>query len=264
MDEVTLGVDVACRATHQASLADETGEFLWSGRRFRTTPDELEELWDQIPDAADVTVVMEPTRNAWVPLAAWFQAKGARAVLIPPEQSADLRDYYSKHTKNDRLDSRVLARVPLLHPEGLRELDSLGPADPLKRAVRRRLKLVDRRTACYQRLDAMVELLGPAWADVLGSGDYAKTALAVLERYANPHKLKRLGPKRLTAFLVRHSRGRWRDDKAAALREAADQTLALWARRWARLRRARRRHRQRGAHRPGADRRDRPARRTHR
>lgn len=229
MDEVILGVDVACRANHRASLADENGDFEWSGRSFRTVPDELEELWDQIPDGADVTVVMEPTRNAWVPLAAWFRAEGARVVLIPPEQSADLRDYYSKHTKNDRLDSRVLARVPLLHPEGLRELDSLGPAAALKRAVRRRLKLVDRRTACFNRLDAMVELLGPAWADVLGGGGYTKTALGVLERYANPHKLKRLGPKRLTQFLIRHSRGAWRDDKAQALRDAADQTLVLWA-----------------------------------
>ena len=40
-------------------------------------------------------------------------------MLVPPEQSADLRDYYSKHAKSDRLDSRMLARLPLLHPEGL-------------------------------------------------------------------------------------------------------------------------------------------------
>ena len=59
---------------------------------------------------------MEPTRNAWVPLAAWFRRHGARVILVPPEQSADLRDYYSKHTKSDRLDSRMLARLPLLAP----------------------------------------------------------------------------------------------------------------------------------------------------
>ena len=31
MNEVRLGIDVACRAPHQASLADETGTFLWQG-----------------------------------------------------------------------------------------------------------------------------------------------------------------------------------------------------------------------------------------
>ena len=33
--------------------------------------------------------------------------------------SADLRNYYAKHVKTDRLDSQLLARLPMLHPEGL-------------------------------------------------------------------------------------------------------------------------------------------------
>ena len=56
--------------------------------------------------------------------------------MVPPEQSADLRDYYNKHTKTDRLDSKVLARLPLLHPEGLHREDALGPGEGLKRAVK--------------------------------------------------------------------------------------------------------------------------------
>ena len=79
------------------------------------------------------------------------------------------------------------------------------------------------------RLDALVELLGPAWGDVLGDGDYNKTALAVLERYADPRGLKRLGRKRLTALMIRTSRGAWRDTKADELLGAAEETLALWA-----------------------------------
>ena len=72
-----LGIDIAVRAPHQASLADERGEVLWSGHRFRTTAADLERLWRRLPvdhDPGDVTVVMEPTRNAWVPLAAWFRS----------------------------------------------------------------------------------------------------------------------------------------------------------------------------------------------
>ena len=224
-----LGIDVACRADHQASLADERGEFVWSAWRFRTTPADLEALWAKIPAGAEVTVVMEPTRNAWVPLAAWLRARGAKVVVVPPEQSADLRDYYNKHTKTDRLDSRILARLPLLHPEGLRDLDGLGPADPLKRAVRHRSSLQKRRVQAVMRLDALVELLGPAWADALGAGDYSKTALAVLERYGDPRALKKAGHKRLTTLLIRTSRGAFRDAKADELLSAAEETLQLWA-----------------------------------
>jgi transposase len=56
-----------------------------------------------VPDGAQVQVILEPTRNAWVPLAAWLTARGAEVVLVAPEQSADLRDYYNKHTKTDLL-----------------------------------------------------------------------------------------------------------------------------------------------------------------
>ena len=66
MSEVRLGIDVACRADHRASLADERGEFIWSSWKFRTTTADLERLWAKIPDDASVTVILEPTRNAWV------------------------------------------------------------------------------------------------------------------------------------------------------------------------------------------------------
>ncbi|WP_200926773.1 IS110 family transposase [Sphaerimonospora mesophila] len=228
--KVRLGIDVACRAAHQAACANEAGEFVFSGRRFRTTVEDLERLWASLPgDAEEVLVVMEPTRNAWVPLAAWFAAKGAKIAMVTPEQSSDLRKYYHKHTKNDRLDARILARIPLLHPEGLRLQGEaeLGPADPLRRATRRRRK---RRTATSQRIDALLEIYGPQWARVLGEGDYAKAALTVLERTgADPRALKRLGHKRLTALLIRASRGAWRDERAATILQAAEVTQALWA-----------------------------------
>ena len=88
---------------------------------------------------------MEPTRNACVPLAAWRCAQGAAIVLDPPRQSADLRRYCERQTKNDPLDSRVLSRLPL-----------------------------HRLTALIQ----LLELLDPAHLDLLGGNLNTKTALA--------------------------------------------------------------------------------------
>lgn len=226
---LTLGVDVACRAAHQASLAGVDGTLVWSGRKFFTRPADLERLWSDLDldEDCELTVVMEPTRNAWVPLASWFRRRGAKVVLVPTTQSADLRAYYSKHTKNDHLDSKILARLPLLHPDGLREHTDTGPAAPLRRIVKQRSSIVKRRTAIFQRLDAQLELLGPAWYDALGS-NYGKAALAVLARYADPTALTRLGHARLTRFLIRHSRGAWRDTHATTLLAAARESVQLW------------------------------------
>jgi transposase len=96
--DYTLGVDLACSAVHVATLADAGGRLVWSNFRFRTGVAELEVLWAKVPAGARLQVVMEPTRNAWVPLAAWFRCRGATVILVPPEQSADLRRYFQKHT----------------------------------------------------------------------------------------------------------------------------------------------------------------------
>jgi hypothetical protein len=50
--KIRLGIDIACRATHQASCADEAGRLLWSGHRFRTDAGELEALWAKLPAPA--------------------------------------------------------------------------------------------------------------------------------------------------------------------------------------------------------------------
>ena len=97
---VRQGIDISIRAAHQGSLADECGALQWSGRRFRSTAVDLEQLGSTLPAdtrAEEVMVVMEPTRNAWVPLAARFRRHGATVVLVPPERSADVRALRQAH-----------------------------------------------------------------------------------------------------------------------------------------------------------------------
>lgn len=226
--KISLGVDIACRSAHHAACADESGRVLWSGQRFRTDVAELEALWGCLPaDVDEVMVVMEPTRNAWVPLAAWFRRQGAVVVLVPSEQSSDLRDYLAKHTKTDRLDAEMLARLPVLHPEGLHLAEALGPGDPLKRAVKIRAGLVHRRTTAMARLDCLLEILGPEWIEALGSR-MRDTTFKFLAAYANPHQVKRLGAVRLARWFQHHTRKAWGPERARAIIAAAEARLALW------------------------------------
>jgi len=50
---VRIGVDIAVRAPRQASVADERGELLWSGYRFRTSPADLEQVWSRLPSGSE-------------------------------------------------------------------------------------------------------------------------------------------------------------------------------------------------------------------
>lgn len=97
---LTLGVDVAIRAAHQATLARD-GVVVWRGRKFFTRPVELERLWAELglEDPAELTVVLEPTSNSWIVVAEWFRRRGAKVVMVPTTQSSDLRKYYSKQPR---------------------------------------------------------------------------------------------------------------------------------------------------------------------
>jgi transposase len=114
-----------------------------------------------------------------------------------------------------------------LHPDGLAEVADLGPADALKRSVRRRAKLVADRLACRQRLDSLLDLLGPGYVEVL-STRMPKSALEVLEHYGDPRALRRLGLARLSALFGRTSGGSWGAVQAARLLAAANEAISLW------------------------------------
>jgi hypothetical protein len=107
--------------------------------------------------------------------------------LVPPEQSADLRDHYSKHAKSDHLDFRMLARLPLLHPK-----DCARPRDwdpPMRRAAPASCgpRWVKRRNTILARLDAYLELLGPTWHAAFGGDLASNTCLRFLAAgYARP------------------------------------------------------------------------------
>ena len=60
-----LGIDVACKAAHQVSCADETGRFPLTGRRFRTIVEDLEKLWASLPAADEM--IPSATRRASSP-----------------------------------------------------------------------------------------------------------------------------------------------------------------------------------------------------
>jgi len=99
---------------------------------------------------------------------------------------------------------------------------------PTREVVPRHPTLTHRRSQSLARLDALLEILGPAWHSVIG-GDLAnRTPLKFLAAgYADPHVVKRLGRTRLARFCYRHSRGAWGEPHADALLAAANQTLEV-------------------------------------
>lgn len=226
-----LGIDLAITAESRACVADATGEVL-AERGFHIRRNELEALYEvateSMIDDDELVVVMEPTSSMWIAPTAFFRSKGATVHLVPTEQSADLRRYYAKHVKNDRIDAKLLARLPLLHPEGLHEAQvPAGSQGVLKRLVRRRARLISELAQHRQRVRSTLHHAMPGMNDVLGE-ELGKAAMALLGRYGSPKAMLRLGRARIAALLVKHSRGQWREAKAEQVLAVARSALELW------------------------------------
>jgi transposase len=226
-----LGIDLAVTAEHRACLCDETGQVLaqWRLRMRRAELEALHERAVEGMGAGDLlVVVMESTANSWVAPAGLLAAKGASVHLVHPEQSADLRRYYAKHVKNDRIDAKLLARMPLLHPEGMTPAPlPHGARGTLKRIVARRARLAKECARHRQRIRSMLHLAMPEMPEALGE-EIGKGALAVLGRYGDPNRLLRLGRARLTQVLIKATRGQWREANAQRILDAARAAIELW------------------------------------
>lgn len=94
MDEqdFTLGVDLACSAAH---VRDARRRRRPAGGSEPAVPhghSRVAAVWAKVPAGARLQLVIEPTRNAWVPLTAWFRARGATVILLPRRYVAKTDD----------------------------------------------------------------------------------------------------------------------------------------------------------------------------
>jgi hypothetical protein len=109
----TVGIDLAIRGSHVATILDDQGQILGAPIRFRLSESDLSKLIARIRkdlDPADrVVAVMEPTGMAWFPVAHWLQRAGCDVIRVKGQRVKALRRYLSEHAKSP---SSILIRRP--------------------------------------------------------------------------------------------------------------------------------------------------------
>ena len=167
-----IGLDLALTAAHKAVILDEKGQAITKVMSVKATATALEELFQCARGAAPadepLVVVMEPTGMAWFPVAVFCQRRGVQVYLVNSQQVADLRRYYRKHAKSDRIDARVLARLPIVSPEKLHPLQLICAAQrSCQRGCKELDRLIDLMTAIQNRLRAIDRFAWPGLEQVL-------------------------------------------------------------------------------------------------
>jgi transposase len=179
------------------------------------------------PDGTRLEVVIEPAGPAWLPVAVFFTARGHQVFRVSSQKAADLRRFLSRHAKSNGIDADTLARLPLSGPAGLAPLVLPGAGRAaLDRRVRATGRLTRQAAEHKRRIKDLARQLLPL--SPLG-GDLGAAGLAVLERYADPRALLRLGPARLTAVITTASHNHQGADRARQWLDAAQASVELYA-----------------------------------
>ena len=120
-----LGCDLARYGAHWAVLVNERGQQVSTPQRFRTTPDDLEQLYHwvtaQMDPATELRIIVEPTGPATEPVQRFWRNRGVRVDCVIPLRIKRFRESYHGHTKTDRVDAFILAKyahtyADLLYP----------------------------------------------------------------------------------------------------------------------------------------------------
>jgi transposase len=185
-----IGIDLAVTATHKAIVLDQTRNcFVSKLLKFHTDPAEMDRVLAAAragaPDDVHLVAVLEATGMSWYSVGLYLQRQGADVYRVNGQQVADLRRVYQRHAKSDRIDARVLARLPLLCPESLHRCPfPSAPQMALQRACREVDRLTDAIAASKNRLLATDQF---AWLGLSGiTPPFAEAAFWLREQWYDP------------------------------------------------------------------------------
>jgi transposase len=195
------GIDWASEH-HDVHVADGEGEVL-ARRRFAHTEEGVSELIELLVERRVELVAIERPDGL---LVGRLLAAGLAVMAVHPNQMAAARERFRAAAgKSDRFDAMVLCELARTDAHRFRVLAPLGDETlALRSLVRTREDLVGAKVALANQLRAQLDASWPGAAKVFAAVD-SPIALAFLARYPAPADARGLGPKRLAAFLARHS-----------------------------------------------------------
>ncbi len=169
---------------------------------------------------------MEPTGHYGDPLAQWLRRHGAEVVAVSPLKTSRAKDLFDgTPRKTDEKDARVIAGLCFA---GL-AVDWRTPRGPyadLRVLVRRREQLVKQRTAELSRVHRVLDVLFPELRELFSSL-MCRSCLWLLGVAPTPKTVLALAADDLTAGLRTASRGILSQDRALAIRAAAERSVGV-------------------------------------
>ena len=222
-----VGIDIG-KNHHEASIVSPEGKQIGRSLRFATTHKGANSLMSFIfKNIGNSPCVfgMEATGHYWYPIYSFLKAKGYTIYVINPIQSDSLRKMYIRQTKNDSIDSFLIAEVIRF---GQFWTTSMADENILamRQLCRYRDSVISSRTEIKLRIGTIMEQIFPEYEKQFSSL-WVSTSMGILEKYLTPENIENAPIDELFEIIKDKSHNRLTRAKAISIKEAAADTFGI-------------------------------------
>ena len=168
---------------------------------------------------------MEATGHYWYPIYSFLKAKGYTICVINPIQSDSLRKMYIRQTKNDSIDSFLIAKVIRFGQFGTTSMADENIL-AMRQLCRYRDSVISSRTEIKLRIGTIMEQIFPEYEKQFSSL-WVSTSMGILEKYLTPENIENAPIDELFEIIKDKSHNRLTRAKAISIKEAAADTFGI-------------------------------------
>ena len=222
-----VGIDIG-KNHHEASIVSPEGKQIGRSLRFATTHKGADSLMSFIfKNIGNSPCVfgMEATGHYWYPIYSFLKAKGYTIYVINPIQSDSLRKMYIRQTKNDSIDSFLIAEVIRFGQFGTTSMADENIL-AMRQLCRYRDSVISSRTEIKLRIGTIMEQIFPEYEKQFSSL-WVSTSMGILEKYLTPENIENAPIDELFEIIKDKSHNRLTRAKAISIKEAAADTFGI-------------------------------------
>ena len=222
-----VGIDIG-KNHHEASIVSPEGKQIGHSLRFATTHKGADSLMSFIfKNIGNSPCVfgMEATGHYWYPIYSFLKVKGYTIYVINPIQSDSLRKMYIRQTKNDSIDSFLIAEVIRFGQFGTTSMADENIL-AMRQLCRYRDSVISSRTEIKLRIGTIMEQIFPEYEKQFSSL-WVSTSMGILEKYLTPENIENAPIDELFEIIKDKSHNRLTRAKAISIKEAAADTFGI-------------------------------------
>ena len=222
-----IGIDIG-KNHHEASIVSPEGKQIGRSLRFATThkgADSLMRFIFKNIGNSPCVFGMEATGHYWYPIYSFLKAKRYTIYVINPIQSDSLRKMYIRQTKNDSIDSFLIAEVIRFGQFGTTSMADENII-AMRQLCRYRDSVISSRTEIKLRIGTIMEQIFPEYEKQFSSL-WVSTSMGILEKYLTPENIENTPIDELFEIIKDKSHNRLTKAKAISIKEAAADTFGI-------------------------------------